>query len=634
MLLTLLYLLLTLIAFSVIIFLHELGHLLAALWVGMTVERFSVGFGRALWRRKYRNIEWQISWIPVGGYVRIKELEAEEGAKGKSQRPSAISSLKKMFVVAMGPFVNIALAWFLFATIYGLGGQLKSFSELNQIVGAVDPTSELARFVSPGDLITSYDGHKLRLSRDHIIAAQMAADLVEIKVKKISYSEAKSENLSVLLAPYHDDEAIDPTWKTLGLRAAAKELWIESFAPINSTSSQSLEALGAQRGDQIVAINGSRVFSDRQLGELLNDGCVLVTYRREGKLCYARVPSYPLTHLSLDLSTRHELSDWRYELIKRGALNYETSLQEMNWLALSVDAEGLVQSSVGLTKSSLGKDPKINQLKTLMKGDKIVAIGGQSVTSGADILEALQKRWVSVVLYRPATSEKPLEASFAQARFLEKMQSSLLETLLSDPMANSTQGPYILLKGAELFARSSVMSEQLENWRRQSSQIINERSRAKAIAMVEEKAKEWAFGVRLKDAVAFDNPSATIAFSSSLDQIMRTLGSLVNGSLSPKYLAGPVGMATAMTRSFSVGIVETLQILAIISLNLGIVNLLPFPIFDGGHLVMNGFELLTRRKVNAKWVETAAYIFLGVLVLITITATYWDLSRLFSLLSS
>ena len=65
----------TLIAFlivlGILVFIHELGHFLAARHVGVRVEAFSVGFPPTLWGKKIGDTEYRISWIPVGGYVKL-----------------------------------------------------------------------------------------------------------------------------------------------------------------------------------------------------------------------------------------------------------------------------------------------------------------------------------------------------------------------------------------------------------------------------------------------------------------------------------------------------------------------------------------------------------------------------------
>ena len=61
--------------FGFCIFIHEFGHLLAAIWRGLHIEKFSVGFGKAIWKRRWYNIDFLIGWIPFGGYVALPQLE-------------------------------------------------------------------------------------------------------------------------------------------------------------------------------------------------------------------------------------------------------------------------------------------------------------------------------------------------------------------------------------------------------------------------------------------------------------------------------------------------------------------------------------------------------------------------------
>ena len=68
--------------FSFLIAFHELGHMWVALWMGMRVERFSIGFGPVLFSRRHNGIEYALSAIPFGGYVKITGMAQEEDGDG------------------------------------------------------------------------------------------------------------------------------------------------------------------------------------------------------------------------------------------------------------------------------------------------------------------------------------------------------------------------------------------------------------------------------------------------------------------------------------------------------------------------------------------------------------------------
>ena len=69
--------------FGMCIFIHELGHFLAAKWRGLHVIAFSIGF-RKIWGYRWRGVEYRIGWIPFGGYVEIPQIDAVEEAKDEN----------------------------------------------------------------------------------------------------------------------------------------------------------------------------------------------------------------------------------------------------------------------------------------------------------------------------------------------------------------------------------------------------------------------------------------------------------------------------------------------------------------------------------------------------------------------
>jgi regulator of sigma E protease len=148
---------------SVLVFIHELGHYIAARWRGVHVERFSVGFGRAIanWQDR-QGTEWRIGWLPLGGYVKLHGQETPEDAPpevragwrpGQTFHDKPVSD--RAIVVAAGPAANFALAALLFAGIYGIYGMPRSTTA----IGTVAESSAAARAgLLPGDQIIALDG--------------------------------------------------------------------------------------------------------------------------------------------------------------------------------------------------------------------------------------------------------------------------------------------------------------------------------------------------------------------------------------------------------------------------------------------------------------------------------------------
>jgi regulator of sigma E protease len=148
---------------GVLVFIHELGHYLAARWRGVHVERFAVGFGRAIasWEDR-RGTQWRIGWIPLGGYVKMHGQETAEDASPEVKagwRPGETFHEKSVgdraIVVAAGPAANFALAAVLFAVLFATVGEPRSTT----MVGTVRENSAADRAgMLPGDLIVALDG--------------------------------------------------------------------------------------------------------------------------------------------------------------------------------------------------------------------------------------------------------------------------------------------------------------------------------------------------------------------------------------------------------------------------------------------------------------------------------------------
>src|SRR6185503_2745941 len=73
-----------LLALNLLIFVHELGHFLAARWRGMKVERFAIWFGKPIWSKKINGVEYALGWIPAGGYVSLPQMATMEMIEGKA----------------------------------------------------------------------------------------------------------------------------------------------------------------------------------------------------------------------------------------------------------------------------------------------------------------------------------------------------------------------------------------------------------------------------------------------------------------------------------------------------------------------------------------------------------------------
>jgi regulator of sigma E protease len=137
-------------------------------------------------------------------------------------------------------------------------------------------------------------------------------------------------------------------------------------------------------------------------------------------------------------------------------------------------------------------------------------------------------------------------------------------------------------------------------------------------------------GVHLHDRQVIVNPDPFTQTWSTFKEMGKILHHLTKGDLSPKFLSGPVGIVGAMQKGWSDGFKDGLFWLSTISLNLGVMNLIPIPVLDGGHVVFTVFEMVTKRRINRKLMERLLVPFVLFFIGLAIFTTFHDLQKIFS----
>ena len=168
---------------TVIVTVHEFGHFLTARAFGVAVDRFSVGFGRAIVSFKDRwGVEWRIGWMPLGGYVKftgddnaasVPDSDDLKSLKDRIARREGVGAEKDYFyfkplwqralIVAAGPAINFVFSIVLFAGVFATVGEPAASMQ----VLTVEPhTAAAAAGLQVGDVITAVDGHRMDRFQD------------------------------------------------------------------------------------------------------------------------------------------------------------------------------------------------------------------------------------------------------------------------------------------------------------------------------------------------------------------------------------------------------------------------------------------------------------------------------------
>jgi len=104
---------------------------------------------------------------------------------------------------------------------------------------------------------------------------------------------------------------------------------------------------------------------------------------------------------------------------------------------------------------------------------------------------------------------------------------------------------------------------------------------------------------------------------------------LIEGSISPKQIGGPLLILEVAGKQAKEGKKNLIYFIAIISINLAVINLLPIPVLDGGHILFHAIEVVSRRRVSQKFIDVSQKVGMGVLVAIMGLAFFNDIMRMF-----
>jgi regulator of sigma E protease len=240
-----------LVTLGVLVTFHEFGHFWVARRCGVKVLRFSVGFGKAIWKRTARDgTEYQVAMIPLGGYVKM--LDAREGDVDPALRDQEFtgkSVWKRIAIVAAGPGFNLIFTIAAFWLMFMLGRP-----DFAPVVTVAPQSMAAEAGMQSGDRLVSVGGHPTRTltdAMDDLTTALLGRDPLALEVRHADGSEGR---ISLPLDKLPAGKDIGQYMDTLGLSAAPAPAVIGEVLEGKPAS-----AAGMQVGDRVVSINGQTV---------------------------------------------------------------------------------------------------------------------------------------------------------------------------------------------------------------------------------------------------------------------------------------------------------------------------------------------------------------------------------------
>jgi regulator of sigma E protease len=261
-------------ALTVVVFVHEMGHFLVARWCGVSVQAFSIGFGKEIFAFVDKHgTRWRVAWIPLGGYVKFMDDEGVASTPSKDavdemtqeQRAGAFH-LKPVWqraaVVAAGPIANFLLAIAIFAVLFSTLGVTKMEP---RVAAVVENTPAAAAGFQAGDLVLSIDGREIDdFSTLRHVVSTAAGQSLEFVVDR--GGEVLTLTVRPELREQNDQIAGKHTRPVIGIQASGQvsKITHERLDPVSAV------ALGSQKTWDIITGTLSYIgdiFMQRQSAE-------------------------------------------------------------------------------------------------------------------------------------------------------------------------------------------------------------------------------------------------------------------------------------------------------------------------------------------------------------------------------
>jgi len=241
-----------LVTLGVLIAFHEFGHFWTARKLGVKVLRFSIGFGKPLWLRRYGpdQTEYVIAAFPLGGFVKM--LDEREGEVPKEELHRAFnrqSVWRRFAIVAAGPIFNFIFAILAFWLMYLIG-----VPGVAPIVGEVKPDSVAAvAGIHTGDRITEVNGVKTptwAVARINMLDAALSDDTISLRVRS---ADGNAQDLQLSVADVSSEIKQKNLFSHLGISPVRPTL----PATLGMLSADGpAELSGLKTGDHILRVNG------------------------------------------------------------------------------------------------------------------------------------------------------------------------------------------------------------------------------------------------------------------------------------------------------------------------------------------------------------------------------------------
>ena len=613
--------------------------------------------------------EYRLNWLPLGGYVRMLGQE-DANPKALSSASNSFGSKpvwKRMIVVSAGVVMNLILAAVLFIIVFAAG-----LRDVPPIIGGVLAESPAAEAgLEPGDVVRTIDGKPANSFADLQIASALSGrDPVVFGVER-----ATGELVEISVAPRFDERAIESDTKMIGVGPAASNRVLQSdiYSPedelrdqfaraglvgvrpgmvLTSVDGAPLESVVAWRGQEVTTLRTLEQAVEQSHGDPIeltfSDADTkhhTVTITPQPELMYAptMLGNIPRTfeHLlgltpvmsvvGLQKGGREaglEPGDIFIRIGERSWPSFVTGIAEVQaharrpielvvlrnqseivTLRPTVHRRGTIGFWPGSAtdRTFLGAPPQVVALNGAERPERLAASRlSPPVGAGMRIL---------AVNDRPVENFRSLRAALWDAtREAHENGSSASVTLTIGHL--ETDGPEVISPERLDWALTAEEIKQLHALGWQANSVLGQFMTAQMIVRASGPIDALGLGI--------DRTKRVLILT------YLTLQRLFSGDVRVQSLRGPVGIADIGSRVARDGFIQLLFFLALISVNLAVLNFLPIPIVDGGLFLMLVYEGITKKPVPIAVQQALTLIGLLLIGSLFLFVTFNDITRLVS----
>ena len=630
---------------GLVIFFHELGHFAVAKWCGVFVERFSIGFGPILCSFKRGDTEYALSLIPFGGYVKMlgqddmdpSQLTTEEIA----QDPRAYSAKnvpQRMGIISAGVIMNVITGMLFFGIAFRFGVDSAPAVVGHAVVGK--PAWE--KGIRSGDVFTRINGRQTKSFQDILRGTTLSRGDIQIEGhhadgetfevviqpdasglrRMIGVSDARSlkvaeigNEVKTTVVPGSPAEAVKDAFREDSLIVSFDGTPIETYAQLQTLLARhrsEVVNLGIKQGDEVrrVLLKPARfrevgLWMDIEQIAAIQDGSPAA---KGGLKVGDKITSVNGVDVGKVINPLHMaehlemLAGQEVEIRVKRTVEGSPKLEEVTVKLTPDDTPAWIEyqfsdgTPLGIPSIGVAYHLTSNVLKVLP--DSPAAKAG--VPEGG-VLESV-KIESDDETYNKIFADKSIELKFVDPT--KKSMAFALWQFQEVPDAKVTlkfKGDVKQYEIKPVPSKEEWYIAQLGIYLQPQSQLLI--------------ADTWGDAFRM---------GVYQTQNTGLD-IYMTLRNLISRDLSPQNLSGPVGIAKVAYAVSKQGIPQLLMFLGFLSINLAILNFLPIPVLDGGHMVFLIWEGVTRRKPSEKVLIAASYVGMAFVLVLMLFVIYLDI---------